>query len=483
MRESRRQKADASISNTVHRPARSDLAKGPTTRPRGLGLTAVALGIMLLPLNSTMIGIALPRIAKSLNVDASLSAWLITAYLLATVIAQPTLGKLGDRVGHRRLFIAGALMFALASFAASVWWNFAAVMAFRVLQAVSGAALTPSGAALLRNLYSSHERGRAFGIYSGVLGATAAAGPVLGGVLVSLADWPAIFYISVPVSLAAVALTLYAIPARLRDAPIMRRQFDVWGATALGIALLGLLLGLLLGPRNGWAAPEVIGAFVVATLFALLFVAQERRHPEPVVHLQFFRNVHFSAAVLSVFFQNMVMYSTLILMPQFLQIVQQRSATESGVMLALMSGTSALLAPLGGALSDWRGRRLPVVIGAALGLSGVTMQALLQTTTPLWWIGTGLMLGGLGLGLSGAAIQTSALEAFSAELSGVAAGLYSTMRYLGSTLGTALIAIALAGDSSSVVGYDRAFSWMVIAAIGAVVVAWGLPTRRAALEK
>ena len=177
------------------------------------------------------------------------------------------------------------------------------------------------------------------------------------------------------------------------------------------------------------------------------------------------------------------MYSTLILMPQFLQVVQQRSATESGLMLALMSGTSALLAPLGGALSDWRGRRLPVVIGSALGLVGVTMQALLQASTPLWWIGTGLMLGGLGLGLSGAAMQTSALEAFSADLSGVAAGLYSTMRYMGSTLGTALIAIALAGDSSNIVGYERAFSWMVVAAIGAVIVAWGLPKRRVALEK
>jgi MFS family permease len=177
------------------------------------------------------------------------------------------------------------------------------------------------------------------------------------------------------------------------------------------------------------------------------------------------------------------MYSTLILMPQFLQVVQQRGATESGLMLALMSGTSALLAPLGGALSDRRGRRLPVVMGAALGLGGVSMQALLQANTPIWWIGTGLMLGGVGLGLSGAAMQTSALEAFSADLSGVAAGLYSTMRYLGSTLGTALIAIALAGGAGNVAGYERAFSWMVIAASGAVIVSWGLPKRRMVPEK
>ena len=111
------------------------------------------------------------------------------------------------------------------------------------------------------------------------------------------------------------------------------------------------------------------------------------------------------------------------------------------------------------------------------------MQALLQATTPLWWIGTGLMLGGLGLGLSGAAMQTSVLEAFPAELSGVAAGMYSTMRYMGSTLGTALIAIALAGDAGSVAVYTRAFGWMVIAGVGAVVVAWGLPKRREAPGK
>ncbi len=186
---------------------------------------------MLLPLNSTMIGSAPPCIAKSLDVDVSLGAWLIIACLLATVIAQPTLGKLGNRVGHRPMFIA-----------------------FRC---------------------GAHAEQRRAAAQS-----------------VRIADWPAIFYIKVPVSRAAVALTLYAIPARLPNAPITRRQFDVWGATALGHALLGLLLDLLLGPRNGWATPKVIGSFVVSIICAVLSVMQERRQPEPVVHLQFFRNLH-----------------------------------------------------------------------------------------------------------------------------------------------------------------------------------------------
>lgn len=448
-------------------------------RPRWVALSAITLGIMVQPLNSTMIVIALPRIASALNVDASLSAWLITAYLLATVITQPALGKLSDQIGHRRMFIAGTALSGLSSLAASLAWNFPSLVAFRILQAIAGAAFAPSGVALLRDIYPAHERGRAFGIYSAVLGVTAASGPLIGGYLVSLADWPSIFYMSVPIIALAIALTLYAIPPRTREIPLSRKSFDVWGATALGVMLLALLLALLLGPRVGWSAPPAISSALIALVFCALFIAQERRATEPVVNLRLFRNVGFSAAVLSVFFQNMVMYSILIMMPLFLQNVQRLPATDAGWLLALLSATSALIAPLSGALSDWLGRRWPVVIGAALLLIGALLQTNLQVSTPVSWIAVGLTTAGIGLGLSGAAMQTSAVEAVSAEMAGVAAGLYSTMRYLGSTLGSALIGIALAGETHSATAFDRAFSWLVIAAVGALIVAWGLPPRRA----
>lgn len=448
------------------------------TQPRWLALVAITLGILVQPLNSTMIVIALPRIASQLNVEPSLAAWLITAYLLATVIAQPTLGKLGDRVGHRRMFLLGSALFGVASLAASFGVNFPWLIACRVLQAVAGAALLPSGAAMLRDLYPAHERGRAFGVYGAALSVTAASGPVLGGALVTLADWPAIFTISVPVCALAIMLTLVAVPTRLRERPIANRRFDAWGALTLAVTLLGLLLALLLGPREGWTSFNVIASALIALVCAVLFFAQERRHPEPVVNLRFFRNKAFTAAVLSVFSQNMVTYSTLILIPLFLQSVQRRSAADTGFLLAAQSATSALLAPIGGTLSDRLGRRWPVVIGTAFLLLGALMQTVLQVDTAVWWIATGLMALGIGSGLSGASVQTSALEAVPAEMAGVAAGLHSTMRYLGSTLGSALIGIALAGGTNSAAGFDRAFTWLLVVACAAVVVAWGLPTGR-----
>jgi DHA2 family methylenomycin A resistance protein-like MFS transporter len=443
--------------------------------PRWLGLLALALGVTVQPLNSTMIVIALPRIATALQIDPALGAWLITAYLLATVITQPALGKLGDRLGHRRLFLLGQVGFALSSLAATGAPNFPLLLACRIGQAVSGAALVPNGAAMLRGLYAAHERGRAFGVYSAVLSLTAATGPVIAGYVVSLADWQAIFYFSAPINTLSFLLTLYTIPPRAHTtAP--QRPFDLWGAVTLGAMLLGLMVTLQQASRLG-ASFELMALALVTSGFAVLFVIQERRHPEPVVNLAFFRNLRFTAAVTSIFFQNLVTYSTFVLMPLFLQSIQKRSASEAGWVIAAQAITGAVVTPLGGTLSDQWGRRLPVVIGTLILLISVSAQIVLQIETSFVWIAGSLMLMGLAAGLSGAAMQTAALEAVAPEFAGVAAGLYSTMRYLGSTLGSVLIGVALAGETNSVMGFDRAFTWLTIAACGAEVVAWGLPTR------
>ena len=440
------------------------------SKPAWLGLLAIAIGVTVQPLNSTMLVIALPRIADSLKIEPTLATWLITAYLLATVITQPAMGKLGDRIGHRKLFLWGQIGFALSSLAATIGGSFMWLIVCRVAQAVTGAALVPSGAAILRGLYASHQRGRAFGVYSSVLSLTAATGPVLAGYVVSLADWPAIFYFSAPVNALSVALMLYAIPAQPRVVAT-RRAFDWWGALTLGATLLGLMLTLQQGARLGW------GTLSVLTLCcAGLFIAQERRHPEPLVTLALFRNLRFAAAAGAIFFQNMVTYSTFILMPLFLQNVQGRSARETGWIIAAQAIMGGLVTPLGGALSDKLGRRWPAVVGAAFLLLGVSLQTFVQLETPFGWIAAAMMLMGLATGLSGASLQTAALEAVRPQMSGVAAGLHSTMRYLGSTVGAVLIGVALAGETHAASGFQRAFTWLVFAACGAAIVAWGLPS-------
>jgi EmrB/QacA subfamily drug resistance transporter len=445
-------------------------------KPRWLGLLAIALGITVQPLNSTMIVIALPRIASALHIDPSLAAWLITAYLLATVVTQPAMGKLGDRIGHRRLFLLGQVGFAVSSLAATFATNFPFVLACRIGQALAGSALVPSGAAMLRDLYASHERGRAFGVYSAVLSLTAATGPIIAGYVVSLADWPAIFYFSAPINVTSLLLTLYTIPAH-KTRTATQSRFDVWGAVTLGALLLGLMVTLQQAPTRGWASSSMLWLIAITLTCAVWFFVQERQHPEPIVQLALFRNLRFTAAVASIFFQNLVTYSTFVLMPLFLQNVQKRSSSDAGWVIAAQAVTGGLVTPLGGTLSDKFGRRWPVVVGTLILLISVSLQTVLQLETPFVWIAASLMLMGVGGGLSGAAMQTSALEAVPPEMSGIAAGLYSTMRYLGSTLGSVLIGVALAGETHAVVGFERAFTWLTIAACGAVVVAWGLPTR------
>ena len=423
-----------------------------------LVILAVALGTMLAPLNSTMIAVALPQIIRDFDVRVSTAEWLVTSYLIAMAALQPVAGKLGDRVGRRRLILGGLIYFGVASLGATFATSLPLLLFFRVQQAVAGAVTLPNGTALVRDIVPLERRARSFGMIGSATAFAAALGPPIGGLLVQTLCWRSIFFVNVPVILTALLLGWRAIPAT--RAAHGNRPFDVVGGCLLSAILIGLTVLLTFGKRAGSATLLTISAIALAAL-AAYFVWYERRHPDPVLQPRFFRVRSFAAANGAIALSNLAMYSTLLTIPILLSRRGGWSSVRIGAVLVMLSGATVVCSPLGGRLADRIGRRWPTAIGLTLLTLGVLPFALTGGTRVPLILGC-LGVAGCGLGLSSAGMQTAAIEAVNPRESGVAAGLFSTSRYFGSIIGSSILAGLLGATGGD--GARTVFVMVVVAA-------------------
>lgn len=342
-------------------------------------LAGAMAAVSLVPLNSTMIAVALPAIADDFQLEPGSTAVLVTAYLVVMMVLQPIAGRVGDQIGTRPSAIGALVGFGLASVLAAVAASFTVLLVARVLQAVAGAAMTPNVQAIVRANLADERRGRAFGVLGAGIGVGAAAGPVVGGVLLELAGWPAMFWASAIVTVGAVALLV-----RVRPAVVDRTA------------------GFSFTPLT--RAPFVAACTTQAAI-------------------------------------NLAMYTALLVVPVLLTARHWGEATIGLALLGLTAGM-VVLGPVGGWVSDRVGRRAPVVAGAAVAVAGTALVATLGVTSPAALV-FGLLGMGAGLGFAGASLQAAALEAVPVAMAGAAAGVLSTSRYIGSTAGTVAIALLM----------------------------------------
>ncbi|MGI8857826.1 MAG: MFS transporter [Thermomicrobiales bacterium] len=436
----------------------------PTTERRVI--VAIALGTMLAPLNSTMIAVALPRIIQDFHVRVATAGWLVTTYLIAMASLQPVAGKLGDRLGRRRLILGGLIYFGVASLGATLATNLPLLFFFRVQQAVAGAIALPNGTALVRDLVPLDRRARSFGMIGSATAFAAALGPPIGGVLVQTLGWRSIFFVNVPLVLAAVLFGWRAIPTTHTERG--SRGFDVVGACLLSVVLIGLTVLLTLSKRAESALLPTLGGLALLGLGAV-FIRYEARHPDPVLQPRFFRVRSFAAANGAIALSNLAMYSTLLTVPILLSRRGGWSSAKVGVLLVMLSGAMVVCSPLGGRLADRVGRRWPTVIGLALLTLGVLPLALAGGGIAIPLLLGGLGVAGVGLGLSSAGMQTAAIEAVGPREAGVAAGVFSTSRYLGSIVGSSLLAGLLGAAGSG--GFRMVFVMVAAAALLSALVA------------
>ncbi|MBI3325759.1 MAG: MFS transporter [Nitrospinae bacterium] len=434
----------------------------------------VALGSMLAQLNSTLIAVAMPEVMDEFHAGLGSAGWLITAYLITMATLQPVAGKIGDRVGRGRLVLGGLMFFGLASLAAAVAPNLWVLIAFRVLQAVAGALIVPNGAALVRELVPEARRGGRFGLIGAAVALAAAVGPAVGSVLITAAGWRAVFYVNLVLVLPALVIGWRSLPGD--RATVARGRFDVLGAIMLPVMLSVTAALLMFATRGTLSRTLIVGGIVVITI-ATVFLWWEFKHPDPVLQPRLFRRRAFVAANGGIALGNLAMYTVLLSVPLLLASRKDSSTLQAGIVLTVMSAAMIVVSPLGGRLADTFGRRLPATAGLAVLTLGAVPLAVAGPEITLPPLVVGLVLVGCGIGMATPGLWSTAVESVSREEAGVASGIYSTSRYLGSIIGSAILAGLLGADRSDLTGLGRVFVIVLAAAALATVVGLGLRAR------
>jgi EmrB/QacA subfamily drug resistance transporter len=441
-------------------------------------MLGVASGAILVPLNSTMLAVALPGVMDDFGLGASTVASLVSLYLGTVAIALPVAGTLGDRYGARRVFLLGVSGFGAASLVAGVATSFGILELSRVLQAISGALVSTSSAALIRETAPAERRGEAFGLFDLLTSTSAAVGPFIGGVIVGALGWRSMFFLAVPIALLSAVLVLFVVrptpEAELLDKPAEPRPLDVPGLLLLALAIAAFLVALR---AVGAVDPtlQLAAALAIVPLF-LAFLVVEVREAHPAVDPQLFRRPAFAAAVAGVFGSTVVLHGSFILVPLLVERLLGNTATTTGIVLLGLAGVGAIVSPFGGRLSDRRGRRIAVVAGSLVSAIGLAILAFPASIATAAGVAVLLAVVGFGNGLTSPR-QAAALESVEPARVGMAAGTYYTGRYLGGVIGASL-AGALLGASVTTGGVTLGFAVLAGTMALVTIASLGLPGRR-----
>ncbi|MEU7578986.1 MFS transporter [Streptomyces sp. NPDC041068] len=421
-------------------------AKGLRGHP-WLTLFSVAIGVMMVALDGTIVAIANPAIQKDLGATFSDVQWITNGYFLALAVSLITAGKLGDRFGHRQTYLIGVVGFAAASGAIGLSDTIGLVVAFRVLQGLFGALLMPAALGLLRASFPAEKLNMAIGIWGMVIGASTAGGPILGGLLVEHVSWQSVFFINVPVGALALGLGLFILKDhRAENAP---RSFDIPGIALLSAAMFCLVWALIKAPKWGWGDGMTWTFIAASVLSFVLFAVWETKVEEPLIPLGLFRSVALSAGVVLMVLMAIAFMGGLFFVTFYLQNVHGMSPVESGLHLLPLTGMMIVGSPLAAAMITKAGPRIPLAVGMAITAIAMYGMSTLEAGTSSGLMAVWFALLGLGL----APVMVGATEVIVGnapmELSGVAGGLQQAAMQVGGSLGTAVLGAVMASKVDS----------------------------------
>ncbi|MPY50770.1 MFS transporter [Streptomyces acidicola] len=446
-------------------------------RRRLLVLAICCMSLLIVSLDNTVLNVALPSMQRELNASVSGLQWTIDAYTLVLASLLMFSGATADRIGRKRVFMAGLVVFTIGSALCSLAPNLEALVAFRMVQAVGGSMLNPVAMSIITNTFTDpRERARAIGAWGAVVGISMAAGPLVGGLLVESVGWRSIFWINLPVGLAALLLTLRYVPES--RAPKARRPDPV--GQVMVIALFGALTySIIEAPNSGIAHVLPFAVLALVALIGILWY--EPRRAEPLIELRFFRSAPFSGATLIAIGSFAALGGFLFLSTLYLQNVRGLDALHAGLWMLPMAVPTFACAPLSGRLVGSRGPRLPLLLaGCAMTASGV-LFAVFEAETSNVTLFIGFVLFGVGFGFVNSPITNTAVSGMPRAQAGVAAAVASTSRQIGQTLGVAVIGAVLAAGVSSSAYRDTFVSaarpgWWIIAGCGLAVLVLGALT-------
>ena len=452
-------------------------------RRRQLVLVICSTGLLMVGLDATIVNITLPAIQRSLGSSLSGLQWTVDAYTLVLASLLMLAGSTADRVGRKRVFQVGLVVFSLGSLLCALAPTENVLIAARVLQAIGGSMLSPVAMSIIRNVFvDPAERARAIGVYAAMFGLSIALGPVLGGTLVGAVGWRAVFLVNVPVGALAFLATRRFVPESRAERP---RRVDPVGQILVIVGLASLTYGTIEGPDHGWASTEIVAALAVAALALAALVPYELRRREPLLEMRWFRSAPFSGASAIAVCAFAALGAFLFLNTLYLQDVRGLSPFRAGLCMLPMAAMVLVFAPLSGRLVGSRGPR-PPLLAAGVGLTvSAAMLTQLRSDSSIAYVLIAYTVFGIGFGLVNPPITNTAVSGVPASQAGVAAAVASTSRQVGLTLGVALAGAIAGGSAALDGGAGSSFTaaagpawWMILADVAAVLVLAVVSTTR-----
>jgi len=447
---------------------------------RRLILAICCMSLLIVGLDNTIVNVALPSIGRELHTTLSGLQWTVDAYTLVLASLLMLSGSMADRLGRRRVFETGLALFTAASLLCSVAPSLGWLIAFRMLQAVGGSMLNPVAMSIIRNVFTdARERAQAIGMWGATIGISLALGPVVGGTLVQSVGWRSIFWINVPVGMAALGLTMRFVPESRAS---RARLGDPVGQVLVIVLLAALTYAIIEAPSSGWLSGQTVGLALLAGAALGALLAYERRRIEPLIEPRFFRSIPFTSASAIAVLSFSALGAFLFLNTLYLQEVRGLSALDAGLYTLPIAAMTLLFAPLSGHIVGRRGPRVGLIVGGLGIMLGGALMTAIGTHTALDSLLPAYFVFGIGFGMVNPPITNTAVLGMPPAQAGVAAAVASTSRQVGQTLGVAVVgAIAAAGARSIGPGFvDASHSgWWIIAGCGAATVALGLASTTA----
>jgi EmrB/QacA subfamily drug resistance transporter len=434
-------------------------------------LAAVSIGLFMIMLDNTVVNVALPSIQRDLGARLSELEWIVSGYALAFASLLLTGGKLADLLGRRRVYMAGLVVFAGASLACALAPGARFLIGARAVQGAGAALMNPATLSIITATFPARQRGTAIGIWVGVSASALAIGPLVGGLLTEHAGWSSIFYVNVPIGVAA-AVFSYLLIEESRDSS-REQRLDVPGLLASGIGLFALTYALIEGNSHGWTSGLIVGAFSVAVVSLATFGLLEQRQRLPMLDLSLFRGGTFTGANIVVLLVTLAMFGIFFFLSLYMQNVLGYSAVQAGAAFLPMTLLVVVVAPLAGRISDRLGSRALMTVGMTLVGTQLLYFSTLGVDESYWALVPGMLLGGIGMPSVMTPASAAALSGVPNDKAGVGSAVLNSSRQVGGSIGIALMGAIIAHELGGRLTPDAYAHALSVALVVACVICFG----------
>ncbi len=401
-----------------------------------LVLLSVGMGVFLGTIDGSIVNIGLNNLVKELGQPLAVVEWVVLAYMLTNCVLLLSIGRLGDMIGKKQIYLAGLIIFTIGSGLCGAAANIYLLIGFRVLQAVGSAMLMALGTALVTEAFPPQERGQALGIMGTLVSVGIITGPTIGGIILESLSWHWLFFVNLPIGVIGVIMVNRFVPAGQAGES---QKFDFAGAGVMFISLLSFLTALTVGQHQGFNSPWVYALFILFAASMAVFIRVEQLSEFPMIDLSMFKNRMFSINLITGFLTFIVTAGTMMIIPLYLQNILHHGPRVAGLMMAVTPLTVALVAPISGSLSDRIGSRLITSLGLLMILIGIISLSTLSAQTTVFGYVLRFIPVGMGIGMFQSPNNSAIMGSVPRERFGIASSLLSLNRTIGQAAGIALL--------------------------------------------